>query len=49
MAYIRLAQEVVLLEGAALLEQVWTCWSGCVIVGVSFKTHILAAWKSVLY
>ena len=42
-----LAQEVGLLEGVALLELVWPCWSRRDIVDVSFKTLILTAWKSV--
>jgi hypothetical protein len=33
--------------GVALLEWAWPCWSGCVTVGMAFKTLILAAWKSV--
>ena len=38
-----LAQGVALVEGMALLEYVWPCWSRCVIVGVGFKNLTLAA------
>jgi hypothetical protein len=41
------APGVTLLGGVALLEWVWPCWSGCVTVGVGFKTLIIDAWKSV--
>jgi hypothetical protein len=47
MVYICLTKEVELLEGVALLEWVWPCWSRCVTVGVGYKSLILAAWKSV--
>jgi hypothetical protein len=30
--------------GVALFEWAWPCWSGCVTVGVDFKTLIPAAW-----
>jgi len=44
MVWICWAQVVALLEGVALLEQEWPCWSRCVTVDIGFKTHILAAW-----
>ena len=34
------AQGVAALEGMALLEWMWPCWSECVTVGVGFKTLI---------
>ena len=37
MVCICLAQEVELLEGVALLELVWPCWSRCVTVGLGYK------------
>jgi hypothetical protein len=47
MVYICLAQGMALLEGVALLEWVWPCWSRCVTVVVGYKTLILASWKPV--
>ena len=32
--------------GRALLEM-WPCWRKCVIVGLGFKSLVLASWKSV--
>ena len=49
MVCICLAWRVAVLGGVALLEWVWPCWSGCVTVGVGFKTLLLAAWKSIFY
>ena len=45
MACICSAQGVAQLEGVALLEWVWPCWSGCVTVDVGFKALTLANWK----
>jgi hypothetical protein len=42
-----LTQGVALLKCMALLEWMWPCWNRFIIVGVCFKTLILAAWKSV--
>lgn len=41
-----LVQRMALLD-VALLKQVWPYWRKCVIVGVTFKTLILAPWKPV--
>jgi len=41
------AQGEAALEGMALLEWMWPCWSECVTVGVGYKTLILATWKPV--
>jgi hypothetical protein len=48
MVCICLGQGMALLEGEALLEYVWPCWSTCVTVDVGFMTLILVAWNSVL-
>ena len=40
MVCICLAQGGALLQGVALLEWVWPCWSRCVTVDMGFKTLI---------
>jgi len=39
MVCICLAQGVALFGGVALLEQVWSCWSRCVTVGVALRPY----------
>ena len=39
---------VCICPGSGNYLEVWPCWSRCVLVGVGFKTLILAAWKPVL-